>query len=1690
MKKFLTSDFKMLETYRTSLKAFRLVLASLFVLLTANTQLNAQCQTCCNGSKPKSLVLQYNGLSCSASVTCQESGKWSCSGNGPNNAASVFIKVTKNDDGTGDLYFSGTVNLNAEFTANATSSTFPSNTYVNVYSSSGGSLLQAIKVHTSCSTPLVAGDQFGSVKLKKITLEDNTVCNAPAPPPPPPTCPTPTITINNTSSNNVGPVCKNQQVIYKTTDLGYSCMVYNWSFGANATPSTATGIGPHTVTYSSVGSPTVTLIAKNNCTGGVGSTICPPPPPPPIGSDCCPANSGKPKSIKLKYTGQSCSTTNTTQGTDKYSCADVGSGPNGASSVYIIANEKSDGSGVTYFSGTVNLNGTFTATSPSSTLPSNTFLIVKASQNGAVLQNIKIHTSCSAPIVPGENFGSLLLESATWSTGATCDVNSGGGSGNGGPNCCESNSGKPKSLTLRFDGGSCSGTNTSQDPGKYSCNDYGGGPGNAQTVYIKANEKEDGTGDSYFAGTVNLDGTFTVTATSSTFPSNTYFLIYNNQGGTLKQLVKIHTSCSAPIVSGDKFGSLTLLAATWPSGVTCGSVTPPGPDCIDCSKTTTVTVNVQDCTCLNQGGDTDGDGVCNNVDCAPNDPNFPKPAGTPCNDGNPNTNNDVIQSDGCSCAGTPVCNLAATFTVPNGCLTQSFLIFADANDPYFPPNNPNYTYSYNIQPANTVAGLFTIDPRSVTATFNAPGVKTVTATITNPAIPNCQIVKTTSFTVSDCSPCANQGGDSDGDGVCDNVDCQPNNPAFPATPGTPCNDGNPNTINDVVTSNGCGCAGTPVTGCNVTVNGCVITITGLNASNNAKIFNSNWNVLFDCNPWGGTPCGSNISYTVPSNGTYWVQACGSTTAYTVSGCTSNPCANQGGDSDGDGVCDNVDCQPNNPAFPATPGTPCNDGNPNTVNDVVTANGCGCAGTPTQPCDNITNGGTIGFGNNCASSVSIPCNTAPPGIINCVSPSGGSGAIDIIWLKSTTSCAPPTTTAAQVIAGLDPHWVLIPGQTGQALSPGVVSANTCYLRCTRRAGCPNYIESNIISATTDCGTGTPNCANITITASSGKITVGNLGAAPFASVKIFNSSWGTVYSCYANCSGATVSVNVPAGTYYVYAGYVGSNYSLICETNKTVTVPGGDPCANQGGDSDGDGVCNNQDCAPNDPALPKPAGTACNDGNANTTNDVIQADGCTCAGTPVNNPCANLGGDSDGDGVCNNLDCAPFDANFPKPAGTPCNDGNSNTVSDVIQADGCTCAGITMPPSVCDVKSNGCVTVALNGITTNANGSKTYEFKVTHNCVHALSYVAFQLPANYVATDRQDGGTYNAWNVKYLIENPTNNPFYSIKFESVGEGIKNGEMETFTYTLPSGAPVLNPLKVQVKASTSTYLVSMSTTNCSTPGGGTPDCANITITPGAGKVTVSGLGGAPISSLQVFNSTWTATLYTCFGNCSATQVVTLPAGSYQVLAKYYNASWQPVCEKSQTVTVSSALVGDQNEYLNFVAQKEEDFTSLLWTHNSGFAVEEYIVERSENGNGFEPLNALGSKGGQSQELYEDFDLEPVTGDNFYRLKMVYTDGSIGYSDVQKVTFVDVTDYVLFPNPANGFVKASLENVMGAEDVNITIFNSFGTEMKRFHLDEVYSKYYQMDIRDLHEGQYIVWFNVPGKRPIAKLLVVGRI
>jgi uncharacterized protein (TIGR02145 family) len=74
---------------------------------------------------------------------------------------------------------------------------------------------------------------------------------------------------------------------------------------------------------------------------------------------------------------------------------------------------------------------------------------------------------------------------------------------------------------------------------------------------------------------------------------------------------------------------------------------------------------------------------------------------------------------------------------------------------------------------------------------------------------------------------------------------------------------------------------------------------------------------------------------------------------------------------------------------------------------------------------------------------------------------------------------------------------------------------------------------------------------------------------------------------------------------------------------------------------------------------------CDDGNANTMNDVIDGN-CTCSGVLMVNGCTNAQ-------ACNYNPSANVDNGSCLIQGASCNDGNANTTNDVINAN-CQCAG--------------------------------------------------------------------------------------------------------------------------------------------------------------------------------------------------------------------------------------------------------------------------------------------------------------------------------------------------------------------------------------------------------------------------------
>ena len=112
------------------------------------------------------------------------------------------------------------------------------------------------------------------------------------------------------------------------------------------------------------------------------------------------------------------------------------------------------------------------------------------------------------------------------------------------------------------------------------------------------------------------------------------------------------------------------------------------------------------------------------------------------------------------------------------------------------------------------------------------------------------------------------------------------------------------------------------------------------------------------------------------------------------------------------------------------------------------------------CDNVIDGGEIE-----ANEVLCPDNDDPAEITSVALPSGGSGALEYVWLMNTQTSNPPPAAG----------WTVIPNSDAPSYDPDAITQTTWYIRCARRNGCIEYLgESNVIEKTYNANCGGDYC----------------------------------------------------------------------------------------------------------------------------------------------------------------------------------------------------------------------------------------------------------------------------------------------------------------------------------------------------------------------------------------------------------------------------------------------------------------------------------------------------------------------------------------------------------------------------------------------------------------------------------------
>ncbi len=115
----------------------------------------------CDDGKPAGLVFRYDGSGAEDDTNSQLTNELIVEGD-PMSMDPVFIEVF---DHKGVVLFAGTVGLNDTFQVSGTKRLIPPRMRFLVYDAEGGSVLQTVQFHTSCSQPLNTGDSFGSIVL-------------------------------------------------------------------------------------------------------------------------------------------------------------------------------------------------------------------------------------------------------------------------------------------------------------------------------------------------------------------------------------------------------------------------------------------------------------------------------------------------------------------------------------------------------------------------------------------------------------------------------------------------------------------------------------------------------------------------------------------------------------------------------------------------------------------------------------------------------------------------------------------------------------------------------------------------------------------------------------------------------------------------------------------------------------------------------------------------------------------------------------------------------------------------------------------------------------------------------------------------------------------------------------------------------------------------------------------------------------------------------------------------------------------------------------------------------------------------------------------------------------------------------------------------------------------------------------
>jgi hypothetical protein len=396
---------------------------------------------------------------------------------------------------------------------------------------------------------------------------------------------------------------------------------------------------------------------------------------------------------------------------------------------------------------------------------------------------------------------------------------------------------------------------------------------------------------------------------------------------------------------------------------------------------------------------------------------------------------------------------------------------------------------------------------------------------------------------------------------------------------------------------------------------------------------------------------------------------------------------------------------------------------------------------------------------------------------------------------------------------------------------------------------------------------------------------------------------------------------------------------------------------------------------------------------------------------------------------------------------------------------------------CNNTKTCCLTITVLDYETTCNIVRTVTNTADANCQPTLNY-AMKFNSNWPGSTNDlsqfyaiSSGTFEEKTdgTAIFVGTLTNNAIPTIKF--------NAQINFCgrTFTAPSGSPYSNYCKAINSANWYYYPVwSGKLTGTSSASGVVLDVQRV------GPAFQVGYGGNIDENNRLGSSgTFDVTLTTV---PSAINLSALSEGYLSM--RWSGKSSAPTC--TGTTSCNNNAIFNQKA-LTLSAKRVQYDVQLDWVAApQGKGVADFILEHSTDALHFATIATYAFNGNSNEISYiQERDNRAPRGDNYYKMTMVFVDGTSFTSNIEQVRIPNPKPFSVFPNPATEIIFVELSAFEG-KDVELHIIDQLGRVVQSQAILQVDNVPQTMNIATLENGFYMLEMQSEGVKRTAKIVV----